>query len=80
MDAAHARQDSLTKPPGSLGRLESLSVQVAGITGRERPRVEDKVIITCAGDHGNGLMIFPASRIGLAVAFLLFGIDRTLRT
>ncbi|RPJ40830.1 MAG: nicotinate-nucleotide--dimethylbenzimidazole phosphoribosyltransferase, partial [Chloroflexi bacterium] len=32
MAAARARQDTLTKPPGSLGRLEELSVQLAGIT------------------------------------------------
>jgi NaMN:DMB phosphoribosyltransferase len=31
--AARARQDSLTKPPQSLGRLEELSIQLAGITG-----------------------------------------------
>ena len=34
MDAAQKRQAELAKPPGSLGRLEELSVQVAGITGR----------------------------------------------
>ena len=32
-DQARARQGSLTKPPGSLGRLEALSIQLAGITG-----------------------------------------------
>ena len=34
MAAARARQDTLTKPPGSLGRLEELSVHLAGIFGR----------------------------------------------
>jgi nicotinate-nucleotide--dimethylbenzimidazole phosphoribosyltransferase len=52
MDAARARQDRLTKPPGSLGRLEALSIQVAGITGQARPVIGGKVVITCAGDHG----------------------------
>ena len=33
MQAAQNRQDSLTKPQGSLGRLETLSVQIAGIMG-----------------------------------------------
>jgi nicotinate-nucleotide--dimethylbenzimidazole phosphoribosyltransferase len=52
MDAARARQDRLTKPPGSLGRLEALSIQVAGVTGQARPVIGGKVVITCAGDHG----------------------------
>jgi len=33
MELARVRQDSLTKPQGSLGRLEELSIQMAGITG-----------------------------------------------
>lgn len=62
MDAARARQNRLTKPPGSLGRLEEISIQVAGITGQERPVIGDKVIITCAGDHGvvaQGVSAYP---------------------
>jgi nicotinate-nucleotide--dimethylbenzimidazole phosphoribosyltransferase len=50
--AARARQDSLTKPPGSLGRLESLAAQLAAITGRVRPSVARKAVIVMAGDHG----------------------------
>ena len=59
---AQVRQNSLTKPPGSLGRLEEIAVQVAGITGLERPVITDKVVITCAGDHGvmaQGVSAFP---------------------
>jgi len=52
MAAAQARQDTLTKPQGSLGRLEELSVQLAGIQGKPLPHIRDKVIITMAGDHG----------------------------
>ncbi len=52
MAAAQARQDSLTKPPGSLGRLEELSVQLAGIQGKAQPQIKNKAIITMAGDHG----------------------------
>lgn len=52
MAAARARQDTLTKPQGSLGRLEELSIQIAGIRGEIIPRLEHKVIITMAGDHG----------------------------
>ena len=62
MGAAKARQDMLTKPAGSLGRLEELSVQLAGVTGKEIPSIKDKVIITMAGDHGvveEGVSAFP---------------------
>jgi nicotinate-nucleotide--dimethylbenzimidazole phosphoribosyltransferase len=62
MAAARARQDMLTKPRGSLGRLEALSVQLAGITGNPRPSLQHKVIITMAGDHGvvaEGVSAYP---------------------
>jgi nicotinate-nucleotide--dimethylbenzimidazole phosphoribosyltransferase len=52
MEAARQRQGILTKPGGSLGVLEDLSIKVAGITGNERPGIDRKVIITMAGDHG----------------------------
>lgn len=52
MAAARARQDRLTKPPGSLGRLEALSVWVAGVRRDPRPHLQDKVIVTAAADHG----------------------------
>jgi len=54
-DAIHRateRQGQLTKPPGSLGRLESLSIQLAGIFGTERPSPKGKTVIVAAGDHG----------------------------
>ncbi|MEZ0381450.1 nicotinate-nucleotide--dimethylbenzimidazole phosphoribosyltransferase [Mycobacterium sp. pW045] len=51
--AARARQDSLTKPPGSLGRLEELSVWAAACQGRCPPRQFDRVrVVVFAGDHG----------------------------
>ena len=62
MAAAKARQDTLTKPAGSLGRLEELSIQLAGISGEEMPKINDKVIITMAGDHGvveEGVSAYP---------------------
>jgi len=52
MREARARQNRLTKPPGSLGRLEELSVQLAGIQGKSPPRSKDKAVIVMAGDHG----------------------------
>jgi nicotinate-nucleotide--dimethylbenzimidazole phosphoribosyltransferase len=52
MAEARSRLDKLTKPPGSLGRLERLAVQVAGITGHARPRLAKKLIVVIAADHG----------------------------
>lgn len=52
MALARARQDSLTKPPGSLGRLEDISIRLAGIQGTAKPKIRHKVVITMAGDHG----------------------------
>lgn len=61
--AAREREDTLTKPPGSLGRLEELAIKVAGITGQPVPRVQHRVIVTMAGDHGvcaEGVSAYPA--------------------
>jgi nicotinate-nucleotide--dimethylbenzimidazole phosphoribosyltransferase len=52
MAAAQSQQNTLTKPRGSLGRLEELSVQIAGIKGTPTPRLEHKSIIVMAADHG----------------------------
>src|SRR4030042_116518 len=45
-------QNSLTKPHGSRGRLEELSIQLAGIKGEATPKLEHKSIIVMAADHG----------------------------
>ena len=52
MAAAKARQDALTKPAGALGRLEEISIQIAGIQGKAKPSAAKKAMITMAGDHG----------------------------
>ena len=52
MSAARARQAQLAKPPGSLGRLEELSVQLAGITGKVRNTIEKKHLLVFAADNG----------------------------
>lgn len=53
MAAAEQRQQMLTKPAGSLGVLEQLSVRVAGMTGSCPPRVPRPAVVTVfAGDHG----------------------------
>ena len=49
---AEARQNTLTKPPGSLGRLEALSVQLAGVFGTETPTIRHRAVVVAAGDHG----------------------------
>ncbi len=62
MQSARERQNVLTKPAGSLGRLEELTIQLAGITGKSMPVIKDKVIITMAGDHGvvaEGVSAYP---------------------
>ena len=52
MAAARERQAQLAKPPGSLGRLEDLSVQLAGITGRVHNKIEKKHLLVFAADNG----------------------------
>lgn len=47
-----ARIDSLAKPPESLGKLEKLAAQLAGINGEGFPTLATKTVIVCAGDHG----------------------------
>src|SRR5262245_41902866 len=63
MQAARARQDTLTKPRGSLGRLEELSIQLAGITANPLPTFENRTVIVMAADHGvtrEGVSAYPA--------------------
>ena len=62
MQAARARQDILTKPQGSLGRLEEISIRIAGIQGRPCPEVSWKAVFVMAGDHGcvaEGVSAYP---------------------
>src|ERR1041384_186252 len=63
MQAARTRQDKLTKPRGSLGRLEELSIQLAGMKADLFPSVERKAVIVMASDHGvamEGVSAYPA--------------------
>lgn len=76
MQAAQERQNMLTKPAGSLGRLEELSIQIAGIMGKPIPAIKEKVIITMAGDHGvvaEGVSAFPQEVTPQMVANFLNG-------
>lgn len=52
MEAARRRQAELAKPPGSLGRLEDLSIQVAGITGKLQNPMKRQHLLVFAGDNG----------------------------
>lgn len=59
---AQERLDNLTKPQGSLGRLEELARRIVAMTGKENPLLASKVIFTLAGDHGiaeAGVSAFP---------------------
>ncbi|MCJ8139031.1 nicotinate-nucleotide--dimethylbenzimidazole phosphoribosyltransferase [Falsirhodobacter halotolerans] len=68
---AEARQASLTKPPGSLGRLEDLAVFMAGWQGRARPRIARAQALVFAGNHGicdRGVNPFPQAVTAQMVA------------
>ena len=59
---ARKHQDSLTKPLGSLGRLEELAVQVCGIQGKLHPALNKKRVVVFASDHGvvsEGVSAYP---------------------
>ncbi len=61
-EQAQERLDSLTKPQGSLGRLEEFAKQLVAITGKDMPELDKKVVFTFAGDHGvadEGVSAFP---------------------
>jgi nicotinate-nucleotide--dimethylbenzimidazole phosphoribosyltransferase len=66
-EQALARQQQLTKPAGSLGQLERLAVQLAGLQGRTKPSVDKLWIAIFAGDHGvvaEGVSAFPQEVTG----------------
>ncbi|PWR18729.1 nicotinate-nucleotide--dimethylbenzimidazole phosphoribosyltransferase [Zavarzinia compransoris] len=70
-EAARARDAVLTKPPGALGRLESLAVWLARWQGRARPAAESIRIAVFAGNHGiaaAGVSPYPASVTAQMVA------------
>ena len=76
MEAAEVRQSHLTKPAGALGRLEELSVRLAGITGEERPRFAHRALVVAAASHGvaeEGVSAYPASVTAQMVQNILAG-------
>ncbi|MDQ1486794.1 MAG: nicotinate-nucleotide--dimethylbenzimidazole phosphoribosyltransferase [Actinomycetota bacterium] len=74
---ARTRQDRLTKPTGALGRLEALSVWLAGVQGRCPPLPPQRVrVVIFAGDHGvaaAGVSAYPAEVTAQMVANFVAG-------
>jgi nicotinate-nucleotide--dimethylbenzimidazole phosphoribosyltransferase len=63
LEAAKKRLDSLTKPQGSLGRLEEFAMRLCAIYRSEMPEIPRKAVFVFAGDHGvaaEGVSLFPA--------------------
>ena len=61
-EQAQQHLDSLTKPQGSLGRLEELARQVAAISGKTSPQLKTRVVFTLCADHGiarEGVSAYP---------------------
>ena len=61
-ESAATRQQHLTKPPGSLGRLEELAIWLAQWQRRESPRLDRVTIAVFAGNHGvavRGVSAYP---------------------
>ncbi|UZF54254.1 nicotinate-nucleotide--dimethylbenzimidazole phosphoribosyltransferase [Gordonia polyisoprenivorans] len=76
-EAARARQLELTKPPGSLGRLEEIGVWISACQGVCPPRpIETPTVVVFAGDHGvaqGGVSAFPSEVTAQMVANIAAG-------
>ena len=73
---AAARQATLTKPPGSIGRLEALAERIAAMTGQPRPHLDRRLVVVAAGDHGvtaRGVSAYPSEVTAQMVANFLTG-------
>lgn len=71
-----SRLDRLTKPPGSLGVLESLAIQVVATTGRDRPAFTQQTVFCFAADHGvaaDGVSAYPQAVTAQMVLNFLAG-------
>ena len=81
LDAQLAEQaqhhlDRLTKPPGSLGRLEELARRYVAITGQTPPRIGGKAVVVFAADHGvaaEGVSAYPQEVTAQMVLNFLHG-------
>ena len=76
MELARERQTKLTKPPGSLARLEDMAVRIAGMRGDPTPALRTPVVIVAAGDHGvvaHGVSAYPQAVTGQMMANFIAG-------
>lgn len=91
-ERASQRQEQLTKPPGSLGRLEELAITLASLQGKENPSIKNPNIVVFAADHGiaeEGVSAFPQvvtgemirnfSRGGAAISVLAKALQAPLK-
>lgn len=76
MELARERQTKLTKPPGSLARLEDVAVRIAGMRGDPTPALRTPVVIVAAGDHGvvaQGVSAYPQAVTSQMMANFIAG-------
>jgi nicotinate-nucleotide--dimethylbenzimidazole phosphoribosyltransferase len=70
------RIDAQAKPPGALGRLEGLAVQLGVVQNRLDPRADEAVVLLFAGDHGlteEGVSAYPSAVTAAMVRLILDG-------
>ncbi|WP_341963048.1 nicotinate-nucleotide--dimethylbenzimidazole phosphoribosyltransferase [Pseudomonas sp. RC10] len=75
-EQALARQQQLTKPTGSLGQLEAVAVQLAGLQGQVKPTLDKVWIAIFAGDHGvvaEGVSAYPQEVTGQMLHNFIMG-------
>ena len=76
LSQAQSRLDCLTKPVGSLGRLEELAAQYVAIRGDLAPTIPEAMVMTLAADHGvvaEGVSAYPSSVTAQMVENFLVG-------
>jgi nicotinate-nucleotide--dimethylbenzimidazole phosphoribosyltransferase len=76
IEALQARIEAMAKPPGALGRLEELAIQIGAIQGRADPRVERVRAYVFAADHGlvaEGVSAYPSAVTAAMVETFLAG-------
>ena len=74
--AIQGKLDAQARPPGSLGRLEALAVQIGQILQTDTPQLHDAAVLLCAGDHGlvaQGVSAWPSSVTTLMMQGILAG-------